>query len=90
MQLKVINQVKNVQIKMFTAANPTDPSICLFTALGIYCSYESVSLIAREGIFMKDNAKLGTAVDRFYNSLQKIIENYAEVVDGYLCSSHVS
>lgn len=71
-------------------ANPTDPSICFFTALGIYCSYESVSLSTREGIFLKENAKLGTAAHRFCNSLQKLIENYAEVVDGYVRSTHTN
>ena len=42
-------------------ANPTHSSIYFFTSLGISCSYESVSLISREGIFLKENSKLGTA-----------------------------
>ena len=71
-------------------ANPTDPSINFFTALGIYCSYESVSFIIREGIFLKENAKLGTAAHKFCNNLQKRIENYAEVLDGQVCSSHTN
>ena len=71
-------------------AKPTDPSICFFIALGIYCSYESISLITREVIFLKKNAKLGTTAHRFCNSLQKLIENYAEMVDGYICSSLVN
>ena len=33
--------------------NLTDFSICFFTALGIYCSYESVSSSTREGIFFE-------------------------------------
>ena len=37
-------------------SNPTDPSICYFKELGIYCSFESVSLITREGIFLKEYA----------------------------------
>ena len=60
-------------------ANPTDPSIYFFTALGIHCSYESNSLITKEGFFLKENAKLSTAAYRFCNSLQKLIENYAVV-----------
>ena len=39
---------------------------------------------------MKENVKLGTAAHRFCNSLQKLIENYAEVVDGYVCSTHTN
>ena len=70
--------------------NPTDPSICFITALGIYFSYESISLVTREGIFLKENTKLGTAAHRFCNSLQKLIENYAEVVDGYVHCSQVN
>ena len=65
-------------------ANQIDPSIYFFTALGIYCSYESVSLNTRKKIFLKENAKLGTAAYRFCDSLQNLIENYAEVVDGYV------
>ena len=36
---------------------------------------------------MKENVKLGTAAHRFCNSLQKVIENYAEMLDGYIPSS---
>ena len=68
-------------------ANPIDPSICFFTALEIYWSNESFSLTTREEIFLKENAKLSTAARRFCNSLQKLIENYAQVVDGYVRSS---
>ena len=31
---------------------------------------------------------MGTVEYRFCNSLQKVIENYSEIVDGYVCSSH--
>ena len=47
-------------------ANAIDPSITA-TAFGIYCSYKSVSLFCREGIFLKENVKLGTAAYRFYD-----------------------
>ena len=70
--------------------NLTDPSIYFFTTLGIYCSYESVLLITREGIFLKENAKFGTAAHRFCSRLKKVIENYAEVADGYECSNHAN
>ena len=39
---------------------------------------------------MKENAKLGTAAHCFCISLQKLIENHAEVVDGYVRSSHAN
>ena len=68
-------------------ANPIDPSICFFTALRIYCSYESVLLISREGIYLKENSKLGNAAHGFCNSLQKLIENYSEIMNGYVHSS---
>ena len=38
--------------------------------LGIFCSYNTVSLITRDGIFLVKNAKLGTAANRFCNSLK--------------------
>ena len=66
--------------------NPTDLSICFFTAIGIYCSCESVLLISREGI----NLKLGNAAHKFCNSLQKLIEHYSEIVDCYVCSSYTN
>ena len=68
-------------------ANLSDLSINFFAALGIYCSYKSVTLITREGIFLKENSKLGTAVHRLCNCLQKLFESYVEMVDGYVHSS---
>ena len=39
---------------------------------------------------MNENSKLGTVAHRYCNSLQKVIENYAEVVDCYICGSHAN
>ena len=68
-------------------ANPTDPSICFFTALEICCCHKSVPLASRDGIVLKRNANLGTAAQRSCDSLQKLVDNYADVVDGYVRSS---
>ena len=89
MILNVLKQVRYVQIKMFTLSQKISLSV-FFSASVFYCSYESVSLITREGIFLKENAKLGTAAHSLCNSLQRLIENYAELVDGYIHSSHVN
>ena len=59
-------------------ANPTDPSMCFFTALGIYCCHKLLSLA------------LGTASHRFFDKLQKLVDNYADVVDGYVHSSRTN
>ena len=84
-----MKQVRNLQIKMFVLTQQISLSN-FFTVLGIYCSYKSVSLITREGIFLKENVKLGISAHRFCNFIQKLIENYAEVVDGYICISHAN
>ena len=86
---KATKQVRSVQTRMFMLTLQI-LLFALLTLLGIYCSYESVMLISRKGIFLKENSKLGTAAQRFCDSLQKLIVNYSEIVDVYIRSSRTN
>ena len=47
-------------------------------------------MVSRDGIFLNRNVKLGIASIRFCDSLQKLVDNYADVVDVYVRSSRAN
>ena len=59
-------------------ANPIDPSIYFFTPLGIYCFYEPVLLISRDGILLKENSKLGTAANMRLERNRQLTQKVAQ------------
>ena len=68
-------------------ANPENPNICLFLALGLYFSLESVALGMKDFLFIEFGSSLGSAAKRFNSNLGKIIECYEEIVSGYINAS---
>ena len=89
MNQKATKQVRNVAIRTYKPIQLIHPSV-FFTALGIYCCHRSMSLASRDGNFLKRYAKVGTASHRFCDSLQKLVDNYADVVYGYVRSSRTN
>ena len=65
-------------------ANPHDPVVSVFLALGLYCSMEEVSLASRNSLFLKDGAPIGSAAHNFCNRLAAVIKKYSEVVANYI------
>jgi len=68
-------------------ANPENPNICLFLALGLYFALESVALGMKDFLFIEFGSNLGSAAKRFNTNLGKIIECYEEIVSGYINAS---
>ena len=65
-------------------ANPQDPVVCVFLALGIYCAMEQKSLEETNTLFLPRNADLGNEAKRFCSKLSSVIQKYADIVESYI------
>ena len=68
-------------------ANHKNPNICLFLALGLFFSLESVALGMKYFLFIEFGSSAGSAAKRFNSNLGKIIECYEEIASGYINAS---
>ena len=68
-------------------ANPENPNVCLFLALGLCFSIESVALGMKDFLFIEFGSNVGSAAKRFNDNLGKIMGCYEEIVSGHINSS---
>ena len=65
-------------------ANPKDPVVCVFLAIGIYCAMEHKSLENKNCLFLSADAELGNAAQRFCSKLSTVIQKYTDIVASYI------
>ena len=65
-------------------ANPSDPTVCLFVAFGLYCASESSSLALMRNLFLPLGSKIGRGAEKFCHHLGKIVEQYDDIVSSFI------
>lgn len=65
-------------------ANPYDPSVCLYTALGCWLSLNSAVLEKTEKLFILPGAKAGSASQRYCRQLAELVFRHADIAAQFI------
>ena len=71
-------------------ANPSDPTVCLFLAFGLYCASESSSLALMRNLFIPVGAVLGRGAEIFCHHLGKFVGNFEDIVSAFIRCDRVN
>ncbi|KAL7538044.1 hypothetical protein ACHAXR_008244 [Thalassiosira sp. AJA248-18] len=69
-------------------ANPLEPHLCFFLALGCWISLSAETLETTEKLFIKPGSKPGTASQRYCTQLSEMVMRHYEIAKHHLRVSH--
>jgi hypothetical protein len=70
-------------------ANPSNPTVCLFLALGVFLSLESLHLSKTEKLFQIEG-QLTAASQRYCGQLTELFKSNAENLKAYIWAGHTN